>query len=146
MTSTTGNANATKVLAAKDTNVPMTTTNTNITGKDAVKGDMKSMDYQRQLLQSKMETQKYEAAAAPAPHNDHHKAVSKLTQEDRSGNNYISPSDEIMSPCTAKLNALRNKQVGKVKPKSLFAQTSTKRLRSNEGLFGNKAGTPPSTV
>lgn len=31
----------------------------------------------------------------------------------RSGNNYVSPSDEIMSPCTAKLNALRNKQVGK---------------------------------
>lgn len=26
---------------------------------------------------------------------------------------YISPSDNIMSPCTAKLNALRNKQVGK---------------------------------
>lgn len=32
---------------------------------------------------------------------------------DRSDNNYVSPSDEIMSPCTAKLNALRNKQVGK---------------------------------
>ncbi|KAK2019503.1 hypothetical protein LZ32DRAFT_598174 [Colletotrichum eremochloae] len=26
---------------------------------------------------------------------------------------YISPSDDIMSPCTAKLSALRNKQVGK---------------------------------
>lgn len=26
---------------------------------------------------------------------------------------YISPSDNIMSPCTAKLSALRNKQVGK---------------------------------
>ena len=26
---------------------------------------------------------------------------------------YISPSDNIMSPCTAKLNAFRNKQVGK---------------------------------
>lgn len=26
---------------------------------------------------------------------------------------YVSPSDNIMSPCSAKLNALRNKQVGK---------------------------------
>jgi hypothetical protein len=31
----------------------------------------------------------------------------------RDGNTYISPSDTIMSPCTAKLNAFRNKQVGK---------------------------------
>lgn len=38
---------------------------------------------------------------------------SSLTHNHRSGNNYVSPSDEIMSPCTAKLNALRNKQVGK---------------------------------
>lgn len=73
-----------------------------------------------------------------------------------------------MSPCTAKLNALRNKQVGKyvsslegstghrkclltvvrqhrVKPKSLFAQASSKRLRGSEGLFGSKADSPPST-
>lgn len=38
---------------------------------------------------------------------------SQLTRDDRSGTNYVSPSDEIMSPCTAKLNAFRNKQVGK---------------------------------
>lgn len=73
-----------------------------------------------------------------------------------------------MSPCTAKLNALRNKQVGKyvlslddglghqkrmltvlyphrVKPKSLFAQASSKRLRGSEGLFGSKPDSPPST-
>lgn len=91
-----------------------------------------------------------------------------LTRDHRSGTNYVSPSDEIMSPCTAKLNALRNKQVGKyvlsledgpghqkrmltvlcqhrVKPKSLFAQASSKRLRGSEGLFGSKADSPPST-
>lgn len=88
---------------------------------------------------------------------------------------YISPSDNIMSPCTAKLNAFRNKQVGKyvlpafinlrlyhisqfsiilsrawmnldanrtivknrVKPKSLFAQASAKKLEG-EALFGAK--------
>ena len=107
---TRSTAAAANVLGAKDTNVPMATTTTVTNGgKDAAaKGDVKSMEYHRQVLQSKMDAQKYEAAAA-APH---HKAVTKLTQ-DRSGNNYVSPSDEIMSPCTAKLNALRNKQVGK---------------------------------
>ncbi|KAL4403277.1 hypothetical protein CABS03_15357, partial [Colletotrichum abscissum] len=42
----------------------------------------------------------------------------------------------------AKLSALRNKQVGKVKPKSLFAQTSAKKLRSDAAVFGDQAGTP----
>lgn len=97
----------------------------------------------------------------------------------RSSNNYISPSDEIMSPCTAKLSAMRNKQVGKyaialamslceiccspflsqcdimltmafspshrVKPKSLFAQASTKRLGQGSSLFGCEA-TPPASA
>ncbi|KAK3685962.1 hypothetical protein B0T22DRAFT_538190 [Podospora appendiculata] len=74
--------------------------------------DVKSMDYHRQVLQSKME-------------------------EDE-GKQYISPSDTIMSPCTAKLSAFRNKQVGKVKPKSLFAQASAKKLEGGEGLFGSR--------
>lgn len=34
----------------------------------------------------------------------------------------------------------------RVKPKSLFAQASTKRLRGNEGLFGPKASTPSPDV
>lgn len=38
----------------------------------------------------------------------------RLTLRDyRNKKTYVSPSDNIMSPCTAKLNALRNKQVGK---------------------------------
>jgi hypothetical protein len=92
--------------------------------------------------------------------------IPQLTRNHRSGASYVSPSDEIMSPCTAKLNALRNKQVGKyvlpvvirpgdrtslltaiyrnrVKPKSLFAQASSKRLRGTEGLFGPKADSLP---
>jgi hypothetical protein len=32
---------------------------------------------------------------------------------DNRSKQYISPSDNIMSPCTAKLNAFRNKQVSK---------------------------------
>ncbi|ROV91432.1 hypothetical protein VSDG_07147 [Cytospora chrysosperma] len=148
MSSTLGNTTAANVLGAKDTNVPMANTAATTTGKDAsVKGDVKTMEYHRQVLQSKMESQKYDEAAAAAAPPPNHKAVSKLTQQDSSGNNYVSPSDEIMSPCTAKLNAFRNKQVGKVKPRSLFAQASTKRLRGSEGgLFGSKAGTPSSNM
>lgn len=110
MSSTTGNTPAANVLGARDTNVAMTNTTTDAnTGKNAaVKGDAKAMDLHRQALQAKIAAQKYDTAAAPV-----HEAVSKLTLDDSSGNNYISPSDEIMSPCTAKLNALRNKQVGK---------------------------------
>lgn len=46
----------------------------------------------------------------------------------RSGNNYVSPSDEIMSPCTAKLNALRNKQVGKYVPSPVAPKISSRLL------------------
>ncbi|KAJ2905303.1 hypothetical protein MKZ38_005816 [Zalerion maritima] len=56
---------------------------------------------------------------------------------ERQKQQYISPSDNIMSPCTAKLTALRTKQAGKAKPKSLFAQTSSKKL-GGDALFGSK--------
>ncbi|KAK5662759.1 hypothetical protein OQA88_6166 [Cercophora sp. LCS_1] len=97
------------VLAAKDVNASMASAQVDAeTGKP----DVKSMEYHRQVLQSKME-----------------QGESKT---------YISPSDTIMSPCTAKLSAFRNKQVGKVKPKSLFAQASAKKLEGDGGLFGTK--------
>ncbi|ATY62871.1 hypothetical protein A9K55_007266 [Cordyceps militaris] len=58
---------------------------------------------------------------------------------------YVSPSDNIMSPCSAKINALRNKHVSnanrrfrRAKPKSLFAQASAKKL-SGDNLFGSKS-------
>ncbi|TDZ22565.1 hypothetical protein Cob_v004495 [Colletotrichum orbiculare MAFF 240422] len=76
--------------------------------------DVKSMEYHRQVLHNKMAQEKSKT--------------------------YISPSDNLMSPCTAKLNALRNKQVGKVKPKSLFAQTSAKKLEG-DALFGSRTPT-----
>ncbi|KAJ0372573.1 hypothetical protein COL154_000306 [Colletotrichum chrysophilum] len=63
-------------------------TNTPVVAKtDSATKEVKSMEYHRQVLQDKM------------------------AQEN--SKDYISPSDNIMSPCTAKLNALRNKQVGK---------------------------------
>lgn len=36
-----------------------------------------------------------------------------ITDKNRVANKYISPSDNIMSPCTQKLSALRGKQFGK---------------------------------
>ncbi|KAG5943974.1 hypothetical protein E4U59_007728 [Claviceps monticola] len=74
--------------------------------------DVKSMEYHRQVFHSKM-------AAEP-------------TQP------YVSPSDNIMSPCTAKINALRNKHINKIKPKSLFAQASAKKL-NEENVLGARS-------
>lgn len=82
----------------------------NQAGTGANKGDIKSMDYHRQALQSKIE-------------------------EESSTHQYISPSDNIMSPCTAKLSAFKNRQVAKAKPKSLFAQASAKKF-VGDNVFG----------
>ncbi|KAG0648362.1 bns1 [Hyphodiscus hymeniophilus] len=81
------------------------------------KPEVKSMEYHRQVLQSKLE-------------------------ESQGKQTYISPSDTIMSPCTAKLSAYRSKQVGKAKPKSLFAKTSSKNLGAGGAMFGDRAPVP----
>ncbi|KAK3997544.1 hypothetical protein QBC44DRAFT_68717 [Cladorrhinum sp. PSN332] len=102
------------VLSAKDVNMSMSSdnnnnNNNNFSSEAINKPDTMSMEYHRQVLQSKMEQEAEKT--------------------------YISPSDNIMSPCTAKLSAFRSKQVGKVKPKSLFAQASAKKLEGGGGLF-----------
>ncbi|KIN06195.1 hypothetical protein OIDMADRAFT_17207 [Oidiodendron maius Zn] len=96
------------VLADRDVNAPAAQQSAD------VKPDVKSMEYHRQVLQSKLE-------------------------EGKGTQTYISPSDNIMSPCTAKLSAYRSKQVGKAKPRSLFAKTSAKNLGTGNGsMFGEK--------
>lgn len=107
-------------LSSKDVNTSLAAANEQ-TGKPNAAGEkapVESMEYHRQVLQSKMEADKNKT--------------------------YISPSDNIMSPCTAKLNAFRNKQVGKAKPKSLFAQASSKKLSSDNHPFGTDGATPGS--
>ncbi|KAL9070260.1 MAG: hypothetical protein Q9161_004953 [Pseudevernia consocians] len=80
----------------------------------------KSMEYHRQVLQSRLE-------------------------EDKAKQIYVSPSDTIMSPCTAKLSAYKSKQFGKAKPQSLFAKMEaskkTEAAKSNEGRE-SKEGSP----
>ncbi|KAF2273794.1 uncharacterized protein EI97DRAFT_435716 [Westerdykella ornata] len=65
----------------------------------------KSLEYHRQMLQSRL--------------NDN-----EVPQ-------YVSPSDEIMSPASQKLNAFRTKHaMKKSKPQTLFKKTSTKNFET----------------
>ncbi|CAF9904751.1 hypothetical protein IMSHALPRED_000163 [Imshaugia aleurites] len=76
----------------------------------------KSLEYHRQVLQSRLE-------------------------EDRAKQVYISPSDTIMSPCTAKLSAYKSKQFGKAKPQSLFAKMgASKKAEAAKAEEGEEGG------
>ncbi|KAI0119979.1 hypothetical protein GGR51DRAFT_495837 [Nemania sp. FL0031] len=160
------------VLSEKDANNSLK----NPAGSGANKADIKSMEYHRQVLKSKMEEEKYghsttaistctmtTAAGAPSGLGTRtvlavtakpslgssssstqmiiHRACAGLPADPNasgacsSKHQYISPSDNIMSPCTAKLNALKGRQAGKAKPKSLFAQASAKKF-VGENVFG----------
>lgn len=106
------NPTSANVLGAKDNNVPMASSVAH--NADGQQQKEKDLEYHRQVLKSKMEAQQYvKARHRPNTRDFSGSDVGELPCANRSGNNYISPSDEIMSPCTAKLNALRNKQVGK---------------------------------
>ncbi|KAI1075296.1 hypothetical protein F5B20DRAFT_395347 [Whalleya microplaca] len=123
-----GPANA---LSSKDANATMSG---NDSAKDSgAKSNIKSMEYHRQVLHSKMEEEKYGVVATFLPQ----KHPANPLASGRNKQQYISPSDNIMSPCTAKLNALKGRQANKAKPKSLFAQTSTKKF-DGENVFGAK--------
>lgn len=101
------------VLAEKDTN--MTTAASGNVGVEGNAKDMNSMEYHRQVLASKM-----------------------AAGQGREVDNYISPSDGIMSPASAKLTAYKSKQFGKGKPQSLFAKASSKNMAAKGGaLFGD---------
>ncbi|KAK4157224.1 protein BNS1 [Chaetomidium leptoderma] len=105
---------ASNVLAARDVNTSMPAQ----AETDAnTKPDVMSMEHHRQVFQSKM--------------------------EEGENKTFISPSDNIMSPCTAKLSAFRSKQVGKVKPKSLFAQASAKKLGADAAAPAGTASSNP---
>ncbi|KAI1491140.1 hypothetical protein F5X96DRAFT_669051 [Biscogniauxia mediterranea] len=140
-----------------------TNNNNTTTNEDGAitKPGMKSLEWHRQMLQSKMEAEKYDITTTtktktsngsmtigiPVPATSqrvHHlRFLSADPGAVPSGNNrlkqYTSPSDDIMSPCSAKLNALKSRQVGKAKPKSLFAQASAKKLDGENNVLGAKS-------
>lgn len=69
----------------------------------------KTMEYHRQVLESRI-------------------------KDGQAQQTYVSPSDEIMSPATQKLNAFRNKHsMKKSKPQTLFAKTSMKNMETAKG-------------
>jgi len=103
------------VLSNKDINVPM------LAAEQPTGKPIQSMEYHRQVLQSKMDAEQSVQRLSFFPPNTRNGA--SLTHPERprwtfypynrQNKQYVSPSDNIMSPCTAKLTALRNKQVGK---------------------------------
>ncbi|KAJ5908442.1 Spo12 [Penicillium taxi] len=65
--------------------------------------DLSSMDHHRQILQGKLES------------------------GDKQPTAYVSPSDELMSPCTKKLSDIKGKRFKNAgKPQSLFAKLGKK--------------------
>ncbi|RYC57264.1 hypothetical protein CHU98_g8939 [Xylaria longipes] len=178
-----GSAN---VLSEKDANNSLK----NLAGTGADKADIKSMEYHRQVLKSKMEEEKYghtattttttttttcNPAVGASPGSGlgtttvvsadvkpsllasssqmiiHRKTLAGLPANPTasgtcsSTQQYVSPSDNIMSPCTAKLNALKSRHAGKAKPKSLFAQASAKRFVGENVLGARNAEQASST-
>ncbi|KAI1138894.1 hypothetical protein F5Y05DRAFT_382837 [Hypoxylon sp. FL0543] len=144
------------VLSDKDVNAPVQTQDAAATGKDGVKdgkpAGAQALEYHRQVLQSKMAEEKYGTNAVTKnnttslPRSDATPPRATFPKSRLNANvgaatgrqqHYISPSDDIMSPCTAKLNAFKGRIAGRAKPKSLFAQTSAKKF-DGENVFGAK--------
>ncbi|KAI8956813.1 hypothetical protein F5Y11DRAFT_341823 [Daldinia sp. FL1419] len=75
---------------------------------------------------------------------EHHRQVLQSKMEEEKQKQYVSPSDTIMSPCTAKLTALKGRVASKAKPKSLFAQTSAKKFDGKDIFGASKAVVPQS--
>ncbi|KAH6024939.1 hypothetical protein HBI83_070470 [Parastagonospora nodorum] len=90
------------VLSARDTNVQMKPT------PSPEKDQLKSLEYHRQVLNSRMNAEQAQQ--------------------------YVSPSDEIMSPATQKLAAFKTKHAMKnSKPQTLFKKTSSRNYETSKG-------------
>lgn len=107
---------ASKILGDKDVNAVLAD------GQPLVK-DVKSMEYHRQVFQSKIAQEPYVFLSLSLPCIVMtYRFVTNSTRRVNRSKQYVSPSDTIMSPCTAKLSALRNKQVTKYVPLDLIAR------------------------
>ncbi|KAL1793479.1 hypothetical protein ACET3X_008461 [Alternaria dauci] len=97
---------ASNVLTPRDTNAQVKAMSSPEKGSD--KKDAKNLDYHRRVLQSRLDSE--------------------------SEQKFVSPSDEIMSPATQKLQAFKTKHaMKKMKPQTLFKKTSAKSLESSKG-------------
>ncbi|KAG9196157.1 hypothetical protein G6011_01278 [Alternaria panax] len=97
---------ASNVLTPRDTNAqvkPMSSPE-----KGSEKKETKSLNYHRQVLQSRLDSEPEQK--------------------------FVSPSDEIMSPATQKLQAFKTKHaMKKSKPQTLFKKTGAKNFESSKG-------------
>jgi hypothetical protein len=102
------------ILSERDANVPMEQ-QSQLNGTKP-----RSMEYHRQVLESRMKEGKSVAALTPteeAPESSSDKATTvaghSLTKQHafRNQQAYVSPSDTIMSPATQKLAAFKNKHI-----------------------------------
>lgn len=65
---------------------------------------------------------------------DYHRQVLHSRINDEQPQQFVSPSDEIQSPATQKLQAFKTKHaMKKSKPQTLFKKTSSKNFESSKG-------------
>ncbi|KAJ5343127.1 hypothetical protein N7541_007808 [Penicillium brevicompactum] len=96
-------------LADRSTNTHLGTDKTDLKGSD-----ISSMEYHRQVLQDKV-------AGEEQP------------------TSYVSPSDDIMSPCTKKLSDIKGKRFKNAgKPQSLFAKLGKKSYEQSSAEQGRE--------
>ncbi|KAF2418920.1 hypothetical protein EJ08DRAFT_48109 [Tothia fuscella] len=128
------------ILTERDTNVkqPVAVPNT---GDD--KPNVKSMEYHRQVLESRLKEGKSVTSSHSSLDNNPQAAEAvqdfEITENQQT---YISPSDTIQSPATQKLAAFKNKHIKAARPQSLFAKTASKNVdaataRNNTDLFAD---------
>ncbi|KAI2641757.1 hypothetical protein GGS26DRAFT_536770 [Hypomontagnella submonticulosa] len=139
-------------LIEKDVNAPVQTQDA-AGSKDGKQAPAKSLEYHRQMLQSKLNEEKYGTKANATTratcdsNTGAHAATTRVknpqmdnvantdTARDRQ-QQYISPSDNLLSPCTVKLNSLKGRAASRMRPKSLFARPDKK--ADADDVFGTK--------
>lgn len=132
-------------LSDKDVNALVQNQDASAATKDAKTTAPKSLEYHRQVLQSKLEEEKYgpkapattattkntvttsaftstatasgtcntASAATRVQNHPQSRLLANIGGVGDRQQQYISPSDNIMSPCTAKLNALKGRVAGR---------------------------------
>ncbi|KAL9006939.1 MAG: hypothetical protein Q9188_000315 [Gyalolechia gomerana] len=137
---------STSPLKSRDVNTSLPSPTKTSKPNPNIDGDEKprSMEYHRQILQSRLEEDK---CVCPSPPNlplpiylPNNLFRGKNSSLDWGKHTYVSPSDMILSPATKKLEALKGKRFGKAKGQSLFANTMSKNVGKREESKGEREG------
>ncbi|EAW24091.1 Spo12 family protein [Aspergillus fischeri NRRL 181] len=102
-------------LADRSTNTHLAANQDKVNDLKSASANLDSMEYHRSVLQG------------------------KLQNEDKNQASYVSPSDDIMSPCSKKLSDLKGKRFKNAgKPQSLFAKLGKKNFEQNTAEHNTK--------